>query len=111
MSSEEALLDIIASWHDGQAKYIPNAMSEKLALRSRSFLAIFHVFGQFSKFSEAFGPVRMRSDVFGCNRMHFGALGSVPTLLEIFGFFQFLLDDLGDSWSFWGLGGLLLQTF
>ena len=30
----------------------------------------------------------MRSDVFGCNRMHFGALGSVPTLLEFFGLFQ-----------------------
>ena len=30
----------------------------------------------------------MRSDVFGCNRMRFGALGSVPTLRELFGFFR-----------------------
>ena len=41
----------------------------------------------------------MRSDVFGCNRMHFGALGSVPTLLEIFGFFRTIL-------VIFGLGGL-----
>ena len=32
----------------------------------------------------------MRSDVFGCNRMHFGALGSVPTLVEFFGCFRFV---------------------
>ena len=31
----------------------------------------------------------MRSDVFGCNSMHFRALGSVPTLREIFVFFRF----------------------
>ena len=47
----------------------------------------------------------MRSDVFGRNRMHFGALGSVLTLLEIFGFFQFFQTIwviLVGFW-FWGL--------
>ena len=34
-----------------------------------------------------FGPVRMCSDAFGCNRIHFGALGCVQTLPEKFGFF------------------------
>ena len=33
----------------------------------------------------------MRSDGFGCNPMHFGALGSVPTLLENFGFLWTIL--------------------
>ena len=39
----------------------------------------------------------MRSNVeFGCNRMHFGALGNVPTLFPMFP------DDFGDFWP----GGL-----
>ena len=47
----------------------------------------------------------MRSDVFGCNRMHFGALGSVPTLLEFFGLFRFVRTTLVILVSFWP-GGL-----
>ena len=47
-----------------------------------------------------FGPVRMRSDAFGCNRIHFGALGCVRTLPEIFGFFGFFLNDFDVFWIF-----------
>ena len=37
----------------------------------------------------------MRSNVIGCNRMHFGALGSVLTLLEVFGFVRVCPDLFG----------------
>ena len=37
--------------------------------------------------------------------MHFGALGSVLTLLEIFKIFSIVPDDLGDLWSFFVLRG------
>ena len=43
----------------------------------------------------------MRSDVFRCNRMHFGALGSVLALPEIFGFFRTILMIFGRFGS-WG---------
>ena len=81
-----------------------NATSEKLAPRSRSFRAIFHVSGRFGKFSDAFGPVRMHSDVIGWNRMHFGALESVSTLLLIFSFFRIFRRILAIFGQFLVLG-------
>ena len=49
----------------------------------------FHkVFVDFSTFSDVFERVRTRSDAFGRNRMHFGALGCVRTLAEKFKFFR-----------------------
>ena len=53
----------------------------------------------------------MRSDVFGCNRMHFGALGSVPTLLEIFGFFRFAWTILVMFGRFRGWGAYFYGHF
>ena len=44
----------------------------------------------------------MRLDVFACNRIHFAALGSVPTLPEFFGFFQTIVVIFGNFWP----GGL-----
>ena len=42
----------------------------------------------FWTFLKAFGPVRMRLDALGSNRIHFYALEGVWTLLKIFGFFE-----------------------
>ena len=60
---------------------------------------------------DAFGPVRMRSDVFGCNRMHFGASGSVSTLPEIFGFFRFFRTILVIFGRFWLMGAYFYCRF
>ena len=72
---------------------ICNDASEKLAPRSRSFREVFAKFREvlvnLSMFSDVFEHVQIRSDAFGCNRMHFGALGCVRTLPETFAFFRF----------------------
>ena len=62
-------------------------------------------------FSDAFGPIWMRLDVFGCNRMHFGALGSVATLLEIFGIFRFFRTILVTFDRFLALGAYFYGRF
>ena len=53
----------------------------------------------------------MRSDVFGCNRIHFGVLGSVPTLLEIFGLFRFVWTILVSFGRFGGWGAYFYGRF
>ena len=47
------------------------------------------------------GPVRIRSDAFGCSRMHLSAFGCVRKLPEIFGFFRVFGTTLLilDAWN------------
>ena len=63
-------------------------------------------------FLKVVGHVRTCSDAFGCNRMHFGALGRIRALPEIFVFFGFFRTIFGRFWTlgayYWEVGGLLL---
>ena len=45
-----------------------------------------------------FGPVRIRSDAFGCSRMHLSVFGYVRKLPEIFGVFETIVLVLGRLW-------------
>ena len=59
---------------------------------------IFKVFVSFSKFSDVFGPIRMRSDLRGRIRMHSDAFQSVWTLsdkIENFGILELVFDVSG----------------
>ena len=62
-------------------------------------------------FLKVFGCVWTCLDAFGCNQMHFGALGSVPTLLEIFGFVKFSRTILAISGRFLALGAYFSRRF
>ena len=88
-----------------------NATFEKLARGSGSFrevfvhfLTFFKVFGHFWICLDASGCVRIQSDAFRCIEKRSDTFGNLH-------FFSIFSADLGDSWSFFGLGGLLLLMF
>ena len=70
--------------------------------RCLNFVEISDLLGPFRICLDEFECVWMRSDVFRCNRMHFGALESAPILLEILGFFRMI----SVIWDVLGPGGL-----
>ena len=55
----------------------------------RNFPECFYAFATFSKFSEVFGPMRMRLDMLECIRTHSDPFGSVWTCSTKFGIWVF----------------------
>ena len=70
----------------------------------RSFRNISDVFASFLKFADLLRPVRMCSDAFRCNQMHFVALGCVRIVQEIsivLNDFRTFLVIVGRYLTFW----------